>query len=129
MLNELSKEIVANNRAKGFYDEEDETGKIDIPKRLMLTVSELSEAMEADRDNNRAPEEAVNIMIDSFVENGYFDKVVFESSIKNTFEDEIADSIIRLLDLAGAMDIDIDWHVRNKLAYNKTRPHKHGRRY
>jgi hypothetical protein len=44
-------------------------------------------------------------------------------------EDEVADAIIRLLDFCGARGIDIDWHIKNKLRYNATREHKHGKKY
>lgn len=40
---------------------------------------------------------------------------------------ELADIIIRTLDAAAAWGIDIDAAVRRKIAYNATRPHKHGR--
>jgi NTP pyrophosphatase (non-canonical NTP hydrolase) len=49
--------------------------------------------------------------------------------VKDTFEDEIADTVIRLLDLSEGLGIDIEKHIRLKLEYNKTRPHKHGKKY
>jgi hypothetical protein len=39
---------------------------------------------------------------------------------------EMADIIIRVLDACAAYGIDIDAAVAEKMAYNKTRPHKHG---
>ena len=53
----------------------------------------------------------------------------FEMEVKSSFEDELADAIIRLLDLAGYKNIDIQKHIDLKLQYNKTRPHKHGKSY
>lgn len=41
-------------------------------------------------------------------------------------EEELADVIIRALDTAGTLRIDIDRAVRIKHAYNETRPHRHG---
>lgn len=46
--------------------------------------------------------------------------------MKDTFEDEIADALIRILDMCGHMDIDIAKHVYQKLLYNRTRGYKHG---
>ncbi len=43
-LNELAKQFHERAKAKGFWDEPKETGTL-----LMLMVSELSEALEADR--------------------------------------------------------------------------------
>jgi hypothetical protein len=42
---------------------------------------------------------------------------------------EIADTFIRLFDLCGFYGIDIDSHVAAKMAYNTTRPPKHGKAY
>ena len=48
-LKELGRRAFETAKAKGFHDE-----PIDIPRALMLTVSELAEALEADRKNKRA---------------------------------------------------------------------------
>ena len=48
-------------------------------------------------------------------------KGVFENTIKDTFEDEMADTVIRILDICGKMKIDIEWHIVKKLEYNKLR--------
>jgi hypothetical protein len=39
---------------------------------------------------------------------------------------EVGDTIIRLLDTAGALGIDIAECMRLKMAYNETRPARHG---
>lgn len=52
-LKELGRRAFETAKAKGFHDE-----PIDIPRALMLTVSELAEALEADRKNKRANVEA-----------------------------------------------------------------------
>jgi len=53
----------------------------------------------------------------------------FKNHIKDSFEDEIADAVIRLLDMCGGLRIDIDFHVTSKLMYNASRPYKHGKKY
>ena len=113
MLNYLAEEIYQNNKEKGFWDNERNVGEM-----LMLVTSELGEAMEAHRKGRFANLEAY----EEFSEN-------FEDAIKDTFEDEIADSVIRLLDMCGGLGIDIDAHVRLKLEYNKTRERLHGKKY
>lgn len=41
-------------------------------------------------------------------------------------EEEMADIIIRVLDSAGHMNVDIERAVNLKRAYNDNRPHRHG---
>lgn len=111
-LNELAESIHKDNVDRGFYDEPRETGTM-----LMLIVSELSEALEAYRKDK---------FVDKNDLEGEFDKDKFKEKVKDTFEDEIADALIRILDMCGHMDIDIAKHVYQKLLYNRTRGYKHG---
>lgn len=39
---------------------------------------------------------------------------------------ELADCIIRILDWAGKEGVDMDAIIREKMAYNRTRPYRHG---
>lgn len=118
-LNELSKAIHQDNVDRGFYDDERQIGTL-----LMLTVSELAEALEADRKDRHCTESDGVLK-----KNGTIDKELFEKKVKDTFEDEIADAFIRLFDLCGYMNIDIRKHISLKLAYNRTRGYKHGKNY
>ena len=98
-LNEYAIEIAKWRESKGFITPEhisDATGTL---AKLMLVVSEVSEACEAIRDND------------------FFN-----------FKEEIADTFIRLLDICGTMKIDIDTEIRTKMAKNEKRPYKHGRK-
>lgn len=115
-LNQLRDEIHENAKNKGFWDKEREIGT-----RLMLCVSELAEAMEADRKGRVAN-------MDKFYK-GIAHGDIFETYIKDTFEDELADTIIRILDLCGAKGIDIEKHIELKMKYNATRERMHGKKY
>lgn len=107
MLNELAAEINATATQKGFWEE----GKDRDPaKILMLIVTELAEAFEEIRDGHPLDYE-------------YYDHKMKPSGVPS----EMADAIIRALDACHAWGIDIDRVVREKMEYNKTRPHKHGR--
>jgi NTP pyrophosphatase (non-canonical NTP hydrolase) len=101
-LNESAKKIYENNKAKGFWDKERNIGE-----SLMLVVTELSEAMNAHQKGFFATPEV----------------------FKDTFEDELADTVIRVLDLCGGLDIDIEKHINLKVEYNKTRARLHGKLY
>ena len=110
---------------------------------LMLTVSELSEALEADRKNKHADltafEEKLPVVLiakdcepmmtvtEEEVKRIF--KEQFEKHIKDTFEDEIADAFLRLMQLCGAHKIDIERHIQLKAMYNQLRPPKHGKSY
>lgn len=117
-LNELADTIHQINKVKGFWDKERNVGEL-----LMLIVGELSEGLEAHRVSRFAN-------MDSFENEKlipYNEK--FTSYIKDTFEDEIADALIRILDMACGLGIDIEKHVKYKLLYNSTRPRLHGKNY
>ena len=49
--------------------------------------------------------------------------------IKDSFEDELVDTIIRILNLCGYYNIDIDEHIRLKMKYNQMRQNMHGKNY
>lgn len=128
-LKELGRRAFETAKAKGFHDE-----PIDIPRALMLIVSELAEALEADRKNKRANVEAFGRWDATFrcIEEGNRQKCFisdFEAFIKDTFEDELADAAIRLFDLSTALGIDLETHVMLKMQYNEGRGYKHGKRY
>jgi NTP pyrophosphatase (non-canonical NTP hydrolase) len=128
-LNELSKQLHERSKEKGFWDEPSEVGT-----HLMLIVSELSEALEADRKSKHAELETFELTQfinkeNHTIKTDEFDALSFQNLIKDTFEDEIADAFIRLFDLVGAYNIDIEKHIELKMQYNKTRPYKHEKAY
>jgi NTP pyrophosphatase (non-canonical NTP hydrolase) len=124
MLNQLAQEIHENAKSKGFYDE---TQSKNVPEKLMLIVSEVSEGLEAHRKGKRCnPKDAGAVLT------GHDDwvfKQAFESVVKDKFEDEIADAIIRLLDLSAWQGMDIQSHVLAKMRYNSMRERMHGKLY
>jgi NTP pyrophosphatase (non-canonical NTP hydrolase) len=116
-----------NSKKHGFYDE----GRGEnIPEKLMLIVSELAEALEAYRKDKHAD-------YDTFIKLAYLkDTKEFKNHrrndtlhveyIKDTFEDEIADTFIRLFDLCGFLKIDIIKFIDVKMHVNKFRGYLHG---
>lgn len=173
----------------GFHDEE-----LSNEHCLCLVISELMEAVEADRNNKYADRKSFKDYYEDEEPHYNADfKYSFEKYIKDCVEDEFADACIRLLDLAGLrnisiddfpeeaiygasescvgetftesiyaistlpiryfyeydysfesqighmllsifglakhLDIDLIWHVEQKMRYNELRENKHGKRY
>jgi NTP pyrophosphatase (non-canonical NTP hydrolase) len=69
-----------------------------VGEALMLIVTELAEAMEGHRIQDHA-----------------------------NFREELADAFIRLFDLCGGLNIDIEEEIEKKSNKNKNRPYKHGK--
>lgn len=78
---------------------------------LMLIITELSEAVEADRKGKRAKVSKFKMDYERYPalvdENKRF-YCAFKKHIKDTVEDELADAVIRLLDLAGLRGISLE---------------------
>lgn len=104
----VQKQMYKISADHGFHDKDalhqDEVNA-QIAQRLMLTVSELSEALEAIRHDNPP---------DSHIP-------------KFTgLEAELADAVIRILDLAETTHCRLAEAIIAKAAYNARRPYKHG---
>lgn len=130
MINNLAKEIHENAKSKGFYDNEKNIGEM-----LCLIHSEVSEALEADRKNFYTNLSYIKLkgLADknygaTFNDDEVF-KDFFSTCVKNTFEDELADVVIRVLDLCAFKGIDIESHIKAKMRYNAMREYKHGKNY
>ena len=171
-IRELCKEAHENAVRHGFWTEEH-----DIRHYLMLVITELAEAVQAYRKNRFADRDKYEKLV---MESGCTEDTAFLLRVKDTFEDEMADACIRLMDLAGwsdaelpydfgfnriegeditvtlfkaiffmqnaryydagslvmylirlseALGIDIEWHIRLKMAYNISRPYLHGNKF
>ena len=113
-LNDLADRAHANAKNHGFWDNHyeplhngfhsewsDGTNRPEIDRllaRLALITSEVGEAVEAARLN---------------------DKV--------NFAEELADIVIRVMDLAGPTGVNLEQAIVDKMAKNESRPHMHGK--
>lgn len=97
-LNELRDRAHATARAKGFYD--DPTSELSV---LSLIIEEIGEAISADRRGRRANMARYKKKLN----NGLPQKLAYNSAIRGSLEEELADIAIRLLDYAGYRSIDL----------------------
>ena len=86
-------------REAGWWDNRDLDDPQTIPTCLCLVHSEISEAMEGARKNR----------MDDHLPH------------RKAFEVELADAMIRILDLAGAYELDLGGALVEKLVYNTQR--------
>jgi NTP pyrophosphatase (non-canonical NTP hydrolase) len=102
-FNELATRHHAMMVDRGFWEEEHEDAV-----RLMLMVTELAEACEAIRHSN-PPD----------------DKIPEFSGL----ESELADVILRIMDMAQARGLRVAEALLAKITYNATRGYKHGKAF
>lgn len=105
-----TEEIHANALNHGWWDDtktyDERLAK--IPEKILLAHCELSEAVEEFRVGNIKT---------------YYDP---ETGKPEGVFVELADAMIRLMDLAGACGVDLEQLIEEKHNYNKTRSHRHG---
>jgi hypothetical protein len=112
-INKTIKEIHENALDKGFYDKIYEIleccqGKDDyrvyknlfVCQQLLLIISEIGEATEGLR----------------------------KGDVPN-FREELADAVIRLFDLSGFLQINLEYEIQKKMAVNKRRPSLHNKHF
>ncbi|MGO4543252.1 hypothetical protein AB4Z29_00440 [Paenibacillus sp. 2TAB23] len=88
---------------KGWYEEPRTFGEM-----IALVHSEVSEALE-DHRNGREMQE-----------------IYYEGDKPCGIPTELADVLIRIFDMCGYFGIDLEEAIEEKMAYNATRPQRHG---
>lgn len=105
-LNELKDKAYKNAIAHGWHDEE-----YSIEHWLCLVISELMEAVEADRIDKYASIDNYNKYKNSLIYETDINRafiISYDEYIKGSVEEELADACIRLFDLAGLQECDLE---------------------
>jgi len=102
-----------------------------VSQKLLLTVSELTESMEALRKSRvyEGDDKFLQELCEQLKTNPSLFQMRFIHHVKDTFEDELADTFIRLGDLCGKLDIDIESFIKMKMGFNSMRPEKHDKNF
>ena len=88
---------------KGWHDE-----KRSIPELLCLIHSEISEALEEHRAGHHPND------------------IYYKDNKPEGIPIELADAVIRIADICGLYDIDLEKAINTKIEYNKNRSYRHG---
>lgn len=98
----LQREVYANAVGKGWWDV-----PVDVGTSIALMHSELSEALEEFR-------------------NGRLNIRIAKSGKPEGLPVELADAVLRILGFCERHGIDLASAMAVKMAYNQTRPYRHG---
>jgi hypothetical protein len=138
VLSNLQQHIFNINESKGFHDDRPKPMRIGSTitgiaernqqlalanwqgNKLLLIVSEIVEAQDEIR-NGRAADETY---YPTWVED---EDASFGTHKPEGVPSEIADAVIRCFDFAATEGFDLGAIIAEKLAYNETRPYKHGK--
>ena len=113
-LEKLKNEAFETAKAHGWHDKDlsDET-------YLMLIITEIAEAVQADRKGKHADVAKFKEYQTYYVTFLPSEEIItirfredFEEYIKNSVEDELSDVVIRCLDLAGLRNIEFDYALK-----------------
>jgi NTP pyrophosphatase (non-canonical NTP hydrolase) len=109
-LDKIQFAVYVNARDKGFWDGADIKDPLVFGNKLMLTVGELAECHEVVRKEKQFLDVACPKPIDI-----------------TAVGEELADTVIRVMDLAERAGIDLGRAIMLKHKYNQGRPHMHGK--
>lgn len=113
--NEFAYKAHKNAKEKGFWKE-----RLSYEHCLMLVITEIAEAIEADRKDKHANVDNYQFCMESRVEvermyrhdtdiyRYYQPNFVYERHLKGSIEDEMADIAIRIADLVGELGRNFD---------------------
>lgn len=117
-ITDAQERVFAVNQANGWFEDSRTVGD-----DIALLHSEVSEMLEAYRDGGLEDQTADGPAGYDFSTDT---AGVVVLSKPEGFGAEAADVLIRLLDTCERRGIDLPYEFERKLAYNKTRGHKHG---
>lgn len=126
---ELIQEAHETAKSKGWWDKRDGAPDRNMAEQIALMHSELSEALEEWRNHGLRDEAMLYTDIERVAEFGEasVDMFRYEPGRKpEGIAAEFADVLVRIADTCGRYGIPLEKALADKMAYNRTRPHRHG---
>jgi hypothetical protein len=119
-MNEMTDDIYTTACKHGFHEQPHSDSYY-----LGLVISEVGECIDADRKGRNFIAPATMQNLEGCVANGNMSmfKALFEEKVKNTVFDELADIIIRLMDMVGCWHLvfDKDYHELSEMTDKERR--------
>lgn len=107
VLRALQRSIHETAKSKGWHEDTKPNDPVQVLAWLALVTSEIGECVES-------------------VRKGEHTTYVGVGGKPEGLPSELADIVIRVFDIAGALDIDMAEAIAKKTHYNETRSYKHG---
>lgn len=122
-INEVAKAVHANAQAHGWWD----SGERNFGELIALCHSELSEAFEEYRNGHEPTETyyTTPVAISGRIVDGKKIPTCQMSKMEG-IPSELADVVIRVMDMCEHYGIDLEAAIAEKHTYNVTRPYRHG---
>lgn len=123
-LKRIAKWVHQIAKSKGWHIHDRSFGDI-----IALVHTELTEAFEEYRSGHRPTEVRIGEKIYAEPDNGDWDEMALvarEGLKPEGLGIELADAVIRILDYAEEVGLDMDELIRVKTIFNRTRPYRHG---
>lgn len=114
-INDIAEDVYQVAATKGFWSIDDVSDFALIPIKLALIGDEVSEALQVHRDIYDDSDESLATNMTEMQE--------------DDFIEELADIVIRTMDLAAALDLNLGQAIIDKIEKNRDRPNKHNKRY
>ena len=114
-LNKLRDRAYLIAKSHGFHEKEQSNETY-----LMLIITEIAEAVNADRKGHHADIETFEDWIACDHISAHSNRYItaFDKTVKDSVEDELADVAIRLLDFAGARNTDFNIKIDSSFGVN-----------
>jgi NTP pyrophosphatase (non-canonical NTP hydrolase) len=121
-INELVQLAHENAKNKGFWED---YNFIESLVQVAVKTNEVEDAINASSMVNNAVGNRLMLIVSEIAEA----QEALRKGDEENFKEELADVAIRLADLCGGLNINLEEEIVKKMERNKQRPYKHGKAF